>query len=86
MNGFTLLSFRLLALAGVVAFFLWQFARQGLDLGSAGSMATWLVCGLFSLGFAASVAGAFDESRLSRSTAVALVSNGFGAVLAFLHT
>ena len=87
MNGFTLMAFRLLAMACLLAFVLWQFQRNAVELGfSVGSLATWVIGGLCLFGVGASIAGVFDESRLSRSNAVALVLNGLGALLTFLQT
>ncbi len=87
MNGFTLLSFRFLAMASLVGFVVWQFQRNAVDLGfSVSSFASWIVGGLCVLGLGASVAAAFDQSRLTRSNAVALVLNGLGAALSFFHT
>ena len=87
MNGFTLMAFRLLAMACLLGFVLWQLQRNAVELGfSSGSLAAWVIGGLCLLGAGASIAGAFSESRLSRSSAVALVLNGLGVLLSFLHT
>ena len=78
------MSFRLFAMAAILAFVVWQLRRNAFEF-DVGRVAVWVTGGLCALGVAASVAGAFDEARLSRANAVALVLNGFGALISFLQ-